>query len=320
MEPGSRWGITLPLHGYSLPDQREIVSELAALGYTDAWSAELNGVDAFTPLVLASQWTGQLRLGTAIVPIYTRGPALLAMTAATLADLAPGRFVLGVGTSTPVVVQQWNDIGFDEPYRRSRDLLRFLRAALTGEKVTERYETFAVNGFRLDHPPAARPGLALAALRPQMVRLAAQEADAAITNWLAPGDVPKVRAAAGPGCELIARIFVCPTADAGTARAIGRRALTGYLTVPAYAAFHQWLGRGELLRPMQDAWAAGDRRGALAAIPDQVVDDLVVHGEFDACRDRVDKYRQRGLDTPVIAILPTPGVDPAQAARNLAPR
>src|SRR5580658_2502454 len=219
-----RWGLTLPLHGHSLPGQREIVTELADLGYTDLWSAELNGVDAFTPLVLASQWSGQLRLGTAIAPIYTRGPACLAMTAATLAELAPGRFMLGVGTSTPVVVQQWNDIPFDAPYQRSRDLLRFLRAALAGEKVTERYETFTVTGFRLERAPAVPPALALAALRPQMVRLAATESDAVITNWLSPADVPKVRAAAGPSTELIARIFVCPTTDATTARAIARRA------------------------------------------------------------------------------------------------
>ncbi len=117
------------------------------------------------------------------------------MTAATVADLAPGRFMLGVGTSTPVVVQQWNDIPFEAPYQRSRDVLRFLRAALAGEKVTAEYETFKVNGFRLERPPAVAPALALAALRPQMVKLAAAESDAVITNWLSPADVPKVRAA-----------------------------------------------------------------------------------------------------------------------------
>ena len=315
-----RWGLTVPLFGHSLPEQREIVTELANLGYTDLWSAELNGVDAFTPLVLASQWTDRLRFGTAIVPVYTRGPGCLAMTAATLADLAPGRFMLGVGTSTPVVVQQWNDIPFDKPYQRSRDMLRFLRASLAGEKVTERYETFKVNGFRLERPPAVPPTLALAALRPQMVRLAAEESDAAITNWLSPADVPRVRSAAGPDCELIARIFVCPTTDVATARGIARRALTGYLTVPAYFAFHDWLGRREVLQPMMDAWTAGDRKGAGLLIPDDVVDDLVIHGGFDHCRERVDAYRTAGLDTPVIAILPTPGVDSINAARALGPR
>jgi probable F420-dependent oxidoreductase len=316
----ARWGLTVPLFGHSLPEQREIVTELADLGYTDLWSAELNGIDAFTPLVLASQWTDRLRFGTAIVPVYTRGPGCLAMTAATLADLAPGRFMLGVGTSTPVVVQQWNDIPFDKPYQRSRDMLRFLRASLTGEKVTERYETFNVNGFRLERPPAVPPTLALAALRPQMVRLAADESDAAITNWLSPSDVPKVREAAGPDCELVARIFVCPTTDMDAARAIARRALTGYLTVPAYFAFHDWLGRREVLQPMMDAWTSGDRRGAGTLIPDEVVDDLVIHGDFDHCRERVDAYRTAGLDTPVIAILPTPGVDSIDAARALGMR
>ena len=319
MASAPRWGITLPLHGYALAEQRELVSSLADLGYTDAWSSELSGVDAFTPLVLASQWTDRLRFGTAIASVYTRGPALLAMTAATMAELAPGRFVMGIGTSTPVVVEQWNAIPFEAPYQRSRDTLRFLRSALAGEKVTEQYETFSVGGFRLERPPAAAPELALAALRPQMLRLAANEADAAITNWLAPADVPRVRAAAGPDCELIARIFVCPTTDVDLARMIGRRLVTAYLTVPAYYAFHEWLGRGELIRPMLDRWQAGDRKGASAAIPGQVVDDLVIYGDLETCRDRIAQYCAAGLDTPVIAIVPPPGLDVAAAVRGLAP-
>src|SRR6202035_2382775 len=131
--------------------------------------------------------------------------------------------------------------------------------------------------------------------------------------------VAAVRAEAGPDCELIARVFVCPTTDTDAARAIGRRLVAAYLTVPAYAAFHDWLGRGETLRPMQDAWAAGDRRGALAAIPDQVVDDLFVHGAVEHCRERVAEYQAKGLDTPVIAIVPGPGVEKAAAVRALAP-
>jgi probable F420-dependent oxidoreductase len=315
----ARWGITLPLRGMPLPGQQDIVAALPDLGYTDAWSAEMNGSDAFTPLALAALWSSRLRFGTAIAGIYTRGPALLAMNAATLAGLAPGRFVLGVGVSSAVIVEQWNGIPLDKPYQRSRDTLRFLRAALAGEKVSEDYETFSVRGFRLEVAPEPPPALALAALRPGMVALAASLADGAITNWLAPGDVPAVRAEAGPVCELIARVFVCPTADADAARIIGRRLIAAYLTVPAYAAFQAWLGRGEALRPMQDAWAAGDRRGALAAISDQVVDDLFVHGPPEHCRERVAEYQAKGLDTPVIAIVPGPGVDEADAVRKLTP-
>jgi probable F420-dependent oxidoreductase len=319
MDRTRRWGITLPLHGLPLADQRELITALPILGYTDAWSAELNGVDAFSPLVLASQWAPQLRLGTAIAGIYTRAPVALAVSAGTLGALAPGRFVMGIGTSSQVAVEQWNGIPFEKPYQRSRDMLQFLRAALTGEKVNQKYETFEVHGFRLDPAPAVPPALALAALRPGMVKLAAKEADAAITNWLSPGDVPKVREVAGPDCELVARVFVCPTTDTDLARTIGRRVLAAYLTVPVYAKFHEWLGRGEILAPMQAAWAKGDRSGALAAIPDEVVDDLVVHGSMEACRDRVAQYQETGLDTPVIGLLPAPGVETAEAVRKLAP-
>jgi probable F420-dependent oxidoreductase len=320
MGSSARWGITLPLRSMPLDAQRDFVAALPGLGYTDAWSSELNGADAVSPLVLASQWTDQLRFGSAIAGIYNRGPALLAMEAATLAGLAPGRFVLGIGVSSPVIVEDWNGVKLDRPYQRARDTLQFLRAALAGDKITAEYETFSIRGFRLEPPPDQPPALALAALRPGMVRLAASHADGVITNWLAPADVPAVRAVAGPGSELIARVFVIPTGDAAVARAVGRRLLAAYLTVPAYAAFHDWLGRGDLLRPMQAAWAAGDRKGALAAIPDQVVDELVVHGKPDQCRERVAEYQASGLDTPVIMVVPAPGVDEAEAVRQLAPR
>jgi probable F420-dependent oxidoreductase len=313
----SRWGLTIPLMGVPLAEHRKAVEGLAELGYTDAWSAETNGSDAFTPLALASQWAPELRLGPAIVPVYTRGPGLLAQQAATLADLAPGRFVLGLGTSSPVIVERWNGIPFTEPYQRVRDTLRFLRRALAGEKVTD--EALGVSGFRLDTPPRTPPPIVLAALRPGMLRLAAREADGAITNWLAPEDVRTVRGAFGTEKELIARIFVCPTSNAEEARALGRRLIAAYLTVPVYAAFHEWLGRGERLAAMNEAWAAGDRRAALDAIPDDVVDELLVHGSPDACRERVREYVAAGLDTPVLAVLPSSEISIADAVPALAP-
>lgn len=315
----ARWGITLPLRSMPLAGQRDFVAALPDLGYTDAWSSEVNGPDGFSTLVLASQWTSGLRLGSAIVGIFSRGPALLAMEAAALAALAPGRSVCGIGVSSPVIVQDWNGIPLERPYQRARDTLRFLRSALAGETIREEYESFTIRGFRLDPPPEQPPALALAALRPSMIRLAASQSDGVITNWLAPSDVPAVRAAAGPDTELIARVFVVPVGDPDLARAVGRRLITAYLTVPAYAAFHDWLGRGEVLKPMQEAWAAGDRKGALAAIPDQVVDDLVVHGDPARCRERVAEYQASGLDTPVIMVVPAPGVDEAEAVRQLGP-
>lgn len=313
----SRWGITLPLGGLPLAEHEDVIAELAELGYTDAWSAESNGADGFVPLALASQWAPGLRLGTAIVPVFTRGPALLAMSAATLADAAPGRFVLGIGASSPAVVGRWNATEFTRPLARTRDTLRFVKRALTGEKVDERFDTFTVRGFRLDRVPAAPPPVMLAALRPAMLALAAAEADGAITNWLAPGDVPRIREVTGPDIELVARVFVCPTEDARSARTMARRLIAGYLTVPAYAKFHEWLGRGPALAPLQRLWAAGDRKAAAASIPDEVVDDLVVHGDPDTCRARIREYLTAGLDTAILAVLPVG--DPRETARALAP-
>jgi probable F420-dependent oxidoreductase len=316
-----RYGITIPFDGIPLADQRDLVAELPDLGYTDVWSSEVDSADAFTPLVLASVWAPALRLGTAIAPVFTRGPATLAQCAASLAAAAPGRVAIGIGASSDVIVERWNGLAFDRPLQRVRDTARFLRSALAGERVTERYETFAVDGFRLGLAPEEPPRLLIAALRPGMLRLAGRESDGAILNWLAPGDVatvaPRVHQG-GPGKEIAARIFVAATADVEAARALGRRALAAYLNVPVYRAFHEWLGRGERLAPMWKAWAAGDRRGALAALDDDLVDELVVHGPPEACGERLQEYVEAGIHTPILALLSTGG-DIRDAVRSLGP-
>jgi probable F420-dependent oxidoreductase len=307
MSGATRWGLTVPQLGLPLLEHADLVRALPDFGYTDLWSAETAGTDAFTPLALAAVWEPTLRLGTAVVPVFTRGPALIAMSAASLAQAAPGRFVLGLGASSPVIVQNWNGIAFDEPYRRSRDVLRVVRSALAGERVSGEFDTVTVNRFKLEHAPVPAPPVLLAALRPQMLALAGREADGAILNWLAAGDVARCVAAVGnPAAEIVARIFVCPTEDADYARNLGKLLISTYLTVPAYAAFHDWLGRGDALAAMHRAWAAGDRAGAAAAIPDEVVDALVLHGGPESVRDQVRAYATAGVDTPMMAVLPTP--------------
>jgi probable F420-dependent oxidoreductase len=304
--------MTIPFDNVPLADHADLIRELADLGYTDVWSSEAGGTDAFTPLALAAAWAPTLALGSAIVPAYLRGPALLAQTVAALAEAAPGRFSLGIGTSSNVIVERWNGLPFEKPYERVRDTLRFLRAALAGEKVTAEYETFKVNGFRLGRPPAQVPPLLVAALRPGMLRLAGREGDGVIINWLAAEDVPTVvrhvaegaAGKAGAAAAVVARIFTLPVEDPDYVREVGRRAIASYLTVPVYTAFHQWLGRGEMIAPMLDAWAAGDRKAALAAIPDELIDALIVHGSPQACREHVERYAAAGVTTPVMALLP----------------
>ncbi|MEM8902983.1 MAG: LLM class F420-dependent oxidoreductase [Actinomycetota bacterium] len=322
----ARYGVTVPLGG-PLHSHRDQIRELVDLGYTDLWSAEADGADGFTPLVLASQWAPELRLGIAIIPAFTRGPALLAQTVASMADAAPGRFVMGLGSSSNVIVERWNGIPFEEPFQRTRDTLRFLRQALTGEKTSVEYDSFTVRGFRCGVVPEQQPPILVAALRSGMLRLAGREGDGAIINWLSADDVATVarhvregaEQAGGGSREIVARVFVIPSADADEARGIARFAIAAYLNVPVYAAFHEWLGRGDRLRGMWDHWQAGDRKAALAAIPDDVVDELVIHGTPERCRELIDRYHEQGVTTSAIALMGPPGADAMQSLRDLAP-
>ena len=245
------------------------------------------------------------------------------MQAATLASLAPGRFVLGIGSSSNVIVESWNGIRFETPLARTRDLLRFLRVALAGERVTETYETFAVEGFRLEETPASVPPIFVAGLRERMLRLGASEADGVILNWLAASDVPRLDAivadaSRGAPRDVVARIFVCPIDDAETARTVGRRAITTYLNVPVYADYMRWLGKTEQLAPMWEAWAAGDRKAANAALPDELVDSFVLHGTAEACAARLHEYADRGITTPVVKLLGLTGADAVAGAEAVA--
>ncbi len=319
-----RYGLTVPVEGIPLRDQRELVASLPDLGYTDVWSSETAGADGFTPLVLASQWAPTLRLGTAVIPVYTRGAAVLAQSFAALAALTPGRVVAGIGASSQVIVEGWNSVTYDAPYARVRDTVRFLRAAFAGGKVDLASPTLNVRGFRPGLVPDPAPTIVVAALREGMLRLAGREADGAILNWLGADNVPQavapvLAAAEGAAREIVARIFVIPVADPDLVRPAAKAALAAYLTVPAYAAFHAWIGNGDRLARTWELWAAGERREAAAAIPDSLVDELVLHGPAEHCREQVARYVTAGVTTPVVMLLPL-GYDMVGAVRDMAPR
>ena len=214
-----RLGMTVPLPG-PLHSHKEWLHELADLGYSDIWSAESDGADGFTPLALAAAWEPRLRLGTAIIPAYTRAPACMAQSVASMADAAPGRFCIGIGSSSNVIVERWNGVPFEQPYQKVRDMVRFLKEALDGEKVSREFDTFAVNGFRLGVRPEQTPQIFVAALREQMLRLAGRESDGAIINWLGADDVPQVASIVHDAAEGEERFW---RADARShARARGR--------------------------------------------------------------------------------------------------
>jgi probable F420-dependent oxidoreductase len=311
--------VVFPDRSLPLAAQRERVLALESLGYTDLWVGESDGADGVTPLALAAGWGTTLRLGTAVLSTFTRPPALLAMTAATLAEAAPGRFVLGLGASSAAIVERWHGLRFDRPVQRTRDVVAFLRAAFGGERVRARYETFTVDGFALARVPRPAPPIHVAASRPAMLELAADVADGTILTSLAVEDLARVAPYLPAGHEVSAWITVCPSGDAHRVREAARRRLVGYLASPSYAALHDWLGRGDLLAPMRHALTTGRGMAAAAsAIPDEVVDALVVHGDPAACRAHLARFRAAGVTTPLLEVLPG-AMDIGEALGALAP-
>jgi alkanesulfonate monooxygenase SsuD/methylene tetrahydromethanopterin reductase-like flavin-dependent oxidoreductase (luciferase family) len=246
---------------------------------------------------------------TGIVNVFTRGPALLAQTAASLADVSDGRFVLGLGASSNVIVEQWNAIPFRRPLAKVDETVTYLRTVLAGERGS--------GGFKLGAPPAHPVPIVLAALREPMLRLAARIADGAFTNFLPLSRVGQVVSAFGaPDKELACRFFSFHGDDA-LARA--KRTFVAYATVPVYTEFFRWLGFGEDVDPLVEAWSAGDRRRAVELVPEQLVREIFLLGPLDAQRERLAEFGAAGVDTGVLA-LSCPQPELAALLDGLAPR
>ena len=306
-----RWGVTVPLAGISLAEHEQVYREAEEHGYTDFWSAE-SDVDGVVPLALAAAWTRQATLGTAILGVFNRGPALLAMTAAALGEAAPGRFCLGVGSGSNVNVERWNGVPFERPLTRVADVVQAVRMALDGQQMNYESEAMKVAGYRVGRPVPHRIPIFIAALQERMLRQAVRLGDGVCLTWVSADDMSQVvevirdeaqRAGKDPqDFQIMCRINICPSADP-RAREAYRRAITAYLNVPVYRAYHAWLGRGRMLTPMHEAWDAGNRRAALEAVPDRTIDELCVFGTPDECRAHVTRFVANGVTIPVLNFM-----------------
>ena len=295
-----RWGLTLPFAGTPLAQHGDLVRRAEAAGYTDLWSGETNGPDGFTPLTLSAAWTERVRLGTGIVGVFQRGPALLAQEAAALADASGGRFALGIGSSSDRIVEGWNGIPFERPLSKVAETLEFLRAAFAGERTA--------TGFKLETAPAEPLPIVLAALRGKMLELAVEKADGAFTNFLPLEGLPKVAGqldGAKDGFELLCRFFCLP-GEREQVEPLARFMFSSYITVPVYTAFYRWLGYGDQIAEMVGAWEAKDRQAAAAAAPWELIEDMFIFGSPEEMKERLGAFVAGGITLPILTPITTP--------------
>jgi probable F420-dependent oxidoreductase len=295
-----RWGLTLPLTGVPLAQHGEYVKRAEAAGYTDLWSGETAGPDGFTPLALSAAWTEKMRLGTGIVGVFQRGPALLAQEAAALSDASEGRFVLGIGSSSDRIIEGWNQIPFEKPLSKVRETLEFLKVALAGERTSTR--------FKLETKPAYEIPIVLAALRGKMLELAVEQADGAFTNFLPLDGLPQVvapLAEAPDDFELLCRFFCLP-GPREEVEPVARYMFSTYITVPVYTEFYKWLGWGERIQPMLDAWNAGDRQKAAAEAPWEAIEQMFIFGTPAEMKERLEAFVAGGITCPILTMVCPP--------------
>jgi probable F420-dependent oxidoreductase len=292
-----------------------------SIGYDDVWLPDPGGIDALTLSAVVLGATQRIRVGIAVVPAYTRTPAVLAATVATLADLAPGRFALGLGTSSEAMIEGWHGLKLDKPGTRMRETVTLLKSMLAGDKTAFSGETLRSTGYRQTALTTNVP-LHLAALGPRMIELAASAADGVILNLfpLAVLDdlIGRIRTAATRAgrqpdeIEISSRFQVMVTDDVPAARDLFRYAFTPYYTNPVYNRSLAAAGHPEQAATVLQAGAAGDWKRARAALDDELVDSIAVIGSREHCQERVRTYVEAGITTPILFCLsPDPDVQRA---------
>jgi probable F420-dependent oxidoreductase len=310
--------LALPVSGYV-----EVAEQAERLGYSRVWAAEAGTNDAFGLLTACAMRAQRIGLATGIVPMYTRTPSLMAQSAATLQDASGGRFILGLGVSSPTIVQRWNGVPFDHPMGRLGEYVSVVRELLAGGKVDRSEGWYPVQGYRLLMRLPEPAPIVLGALNPTMLAVAGEISDGALLNWIDIAAVPEavsmVRAgatAAGRAVQTGVFVRVCVTDDPDATRAWARREVMSYVIVPAYRRAFTRHGWGDACTEAMQLWAAGQRAEAANSLPEAFVDGLVIAGPADEVRKRFDEFRAAGVDEPVV--FPVTGqVTPDRAAAEL---
>ena len=297
------WEICLPSRGVSPQGALHLACVLEDLGYGGLWATEVAGHDAVALLAAMATQTSRLRLGTAIIPCATRSPALLAMGAATLAHLAPGRSTVGLGVSSPGIIQGWHDRTFDSPLSSVSDALSIIEQAFSGEPTQYHGRVFGSRGFTLQNRPETRPDFYLAALGPAMRALATERFDGVILNFLPRSRCKQVVAQVSPARRFevttLVRVSVQGEASGGLSRL--RKELASYLRFEQYSRWLAGLGYGDVVAALHGSSGLEER---VAEVSDDLLQDVSVIGDATSCRAQLQKMCEAGVTPLVIPDVP----------------
>ncbi len=314
---GPRYSLDMPL-----------VLEAERLGYDSVWSAEAYGSDAVTPAAWIAARTERIHVGTSIMQIAARTPAMTAMTALTLDALSGGRFRLGLGVSGPQVVEGWHGQPFGKPLRKTREYVEIVRAILRREKPVE----FRGEYYQIPYAGPAATGLGkplksilhgrpelpvyLAAIGPRNVALAAEVADGWIPvffspdrmrifrEWLGAGFAAGGRAAAPAGFDIMPIVTVVTGPDVAACRAVVKAGLALY--VGGMGArdrnFYNDLGYEAAAKTIQEFYLSGRKAEAEAAVPDALVDEVALCGPRERIAERLQAWQASGVTTLMVAL------------------
>lgn len=309
--------IDMAAPGRSIPENMHLAGLAESAGWGGFWAAEVNGLEAASLLGSVASSLERGRAGTAIVPMQTRDPLLLAMTAAALDQTAPGGFVLGLGTSTPIIVEDWHATPWGaSPLGLARECVGITRRLLDGERVTTDDGRWRYRRAQLASAPERRIPIYLAALNDRMLELAGEIADGVILNFVTPADVAhaRERAAAGArragrsldGFEVVVFFRATVTDDYGEARERYQRELFTYAMAPVYQRMFGRAGQREACLEVQRLWRAGQRQEALDAVPESLIRERTLVGPADGLRERLDAYAAAGVDSALVFPVAVP--------------
>ena len=284
-----------------------------ALGYESAWVAEGHGGDQFAILAACALRTSRIRLGTAISSVFVRSAPTIAMAAATVDELSGGRFVLGLGSSHRVQVGPEHGVEYARPLDRIRDTVAIVRTLLREGEVSHAGETVRIECFDLwFRPLRGEPPVYLSALFPKMLELTGEIADGVILtrSTLATAAAARARIAAGAAragrdaaaVEVTSLLPASVSSDRKAALAAARPGLAFYAGFfPRYSRLLAESGFPDEAAAVARAWAAGDTSGAARAVSDEMIAATGIAGTPDDCRERLEEYRDAGLDLPIIS-------------------